>query len=437
MNQWPDEHVVAVFRSAAIAMATGQAGTELFAGELGRFDEIDRAQVDRAVSALLDTLLRDAWDRGWQPNDLAEFGRRELEADALPLLVPAIGSQHRAYAVEGLAPQWVDQLAGLGLRAPFESLDLTAWAKQHRQVRYLVIDAVVTLAAFLLTLPVLPRLLPLPGTYRPSPGATSSRRASGSAASTPGASSGVSPVGSAGERKPGHDKALGRIRGLLAKAEATEFPDEADALSAKAQELMAKFSLDQALVDALGNGQGDLADDSAARRIWMESPYTAAKSQLVHVVAMANRCHAVMTERPPFVTVVGSELDLELTEILSTSLLVQANRALLATGQRARRHDESRTQAFRRAFFVAYAQRIGERLQAAADATQAAVEAEQGDLLLPVLAKREQQVTALLTTLFPKTTTRRTRISSGAGWAAGRDAANRATLDTAPALRPA
>lgn len=417
VNQWPDEHIVAVFRSAAIATAAGEGGAETFAGQLGRFDEIDKPQVDRAVRLLLDALIRDAWGRGWQPNDLAEFARRELEPDALPLLVPAISSEQRAYPIAKFAPQWVDQLAGLGLRKHFDPLDLTAWATSRRQGRYLAIDAVIKLAAFLLTLPVLPRLLALPGMYQPLSGR--GRRPGG--------------------RTHGDDKALGRIRGLLAKAEATEFPDEADALSAKAQELMAKFSLDQALVDAQSNGSVEVSDDSAARRIWMESPYATAKSRLVGAVADVNRCHAVMTDRPPFVTVVGSELDLELTEILSTSLLVQANRALLATGQRARGRQkaEAKTQAFRRAFFVAYAQRVGERLQAAVDATQAEVAAEQGDALLPVLAKREQQVTALLTTLFPKTTTRRTRISSGAGWLAGLNAADQASLDANPAIRSA
>ena len=36
------------------------------------------------------------------------------------------------------------------------------------------------------------------------------------------------------------EKVLGRVRALLAKAESTTFPEEAEALTAKAQELMAR-----------------------------------------------------------------------------------------------------------------------------------------------------------------------------------------------------
>ncbi|RST20878.1 bifunctional 3'-5' exonuclease/DNA polymerase [Streptomyces sp. WAC04770] len=43
---------------------------------------------------------------------------------------------------------------------------------------------------------------------------------------------------------------LTRIRALLAKAEATGFPEEAEALTAKAQELMARHSIDEALLAA-------------------------------------------------------------------------------------------------------------------------------------------------------------------------------------------
>ena len=40
---------------------------------------------------------------------------------------------------------------------------------------------------------------------------------------------------STGPPTPGDDRVLRRIRGLLAKAESTEFPDEAESLTAKAQ----------------------------------------------------------------------------------------------------------------------------------------------------------------------------------------------------------
>ncbi|HEY3561135.1 MAG TPA: DUF2786 domain-containing protein, partial [Kribbella sp.] len=230
---------------------------------------------------------------------------------------------------------------------------------------------------------------------------------------------------------PANGKMLARIRALLAKAEATEFPDEAEALSGKAQELMAKFSLDSALIEA----DEEIPDGSAARRLWVDTPYVSAKAQLVGAVASANRCRTVVIENLAVVTVVGAELELQHTEILSTSLLVQANRAMLAAGKQIGRRGESRTRSFRQSFLMAYAMRIGERLQATASAAEAAVPQTDAERLLPVLTKREEHVEALYTKLFPNTTTRRTRITNGAGWEAGLTAADQAQLDARRQVR--
>ena len=54
---------------------------------------------------------------------------------------------------------------------------------------------------------------------------------------------------------------------------------------------------------------------------------------LVQAVATANRCRIVCAEKVGFVAVIGADCDLEFVELLSTSLLVQANRAMLAVGR--------------------------------------------------------------------------------------------------------
>jgi hypothetical protein len=109
---------------------------------------------------------------------------------------------------------------------------------------------------------------------------------------------------------------------------------------------------------------------------------------------------------------------------------------MLAAGKHLGRRGESCTRSFRQSFLMAYAHRVGERLEAATTATQAAVSAADRDRLLPVLTHRDQQVEALFTKLFPQTTTRRTRITNGEGWQAGLTAANQATLPTHPNLTP-
>ncbi|MEU4390444.1 DUF2786 domain-containing protein [Kribbella sp. NPDC023855] len=371
---------------------------------LGGYDEVDQMQVDRTLQTFLQMLTRSAWERGWTPGDVVQHARRRLEPGVEPLLLAVIASEHRAYEEPAIDPRWLDQLTDFGIVPPYAELQLTTWAAGQRLGRYLTLHTALTVAGFLQSLPGLARLFPLPGT--PARARTS-----------------VVP----------NDKMLARIRALLAKAEATDFPDEAEALSGKAQELMAKFSLDQALVDA--DPELDLPDDSGARRIWVETPYVSAKAQLVGAVASANRCRTVSVEQLAMVTIVGAELDLQLTELLSTSLLVQANRAMLAAGKHIGHRGESRTRSFRQSFLMAYAQRIGERLQATTEATQAAVPAEDADRLLPVLTRREEQVEALFTKLFPETVTRRTRITNGAGWAAGLSAADQAQLQARPQVR--
>ena len=219
---------------------------------------------------------------------------------------------------------------------------------------------------------------------------------------------------------------LGRIRALLAKAESTEFPDEAEALSARAQELMARHSIDQALVDA-GSGQ---RDEPEGCRLPVDNPYEAPKALLVDVVATANRCRAVWHRKLGFSTVYGFAADLGAVELLYTSLLVQATTAMVHAGARRDAYGRSRTRSFRSSFLAAYAQRIGERLRATADevTTQAAAEPAGRDLL-PVLAARHQAVDRAVDAMFPELEER--KVAGGRdyeGWISGRAAADLASL---------
>jgi hypothetical protein len=398
-----DEEILRMLPTAAAVVAVGDHRADAHLARLGVYDEHDQAQVDRCLQGFLTALIRGAWERGWAPTDVVQHSRRQLEPGVEPLLLAAISAEHANYVPAGLDQRWLDQLTEVGVAPPFTELSLTAWAAAARVGRYLTLHHALSLAGFLQTLPVLARLYPLPG--------TTVRRTQPAV--------------------PANGKMLARIRGLLAKAEATEFPDEAEALSGKAQELMAKFSLDSALLEA----EVEIPDDSAGRRLWVETPYVSAKAQLVGAVAAANRCRTVVIEDLAVVTIVGAEVDLQHTEILSTSLLVQANRAMLAAGKHIGHRGESRTRSFRQSFLMAYAQRIGERLEQTAAATQAAVPEAAADRLLPVLAKREEQVDALFAQLFPNTTTRRTRITNGAGWHAGVTAADQAQLEARRQIR--
>ena len=158
----------------------------------------------------------------------------------------------------------------------------------------------------------------------------------------------------------------------------------------------------------------------------LDSPYLDAKSHLVAAIAAANRCRSVFHPDLGFVALVGDPLDLDITELLATSLLVQATRAMVAEGSHISRTGTSRTRSFRQAFLISYAARIGERLE---DATSQAVDAEANDRLLPVLADRSRVVEGTFQEMYSRTVQKSVTISNGAGWHAGRAAADRADLN--------
>jgi hypothetical protein len=235
---------------------------------------------------------------------------------------------------------------------------------------------------------------------------------------------------------PGTDrKLLDRVRGLLSKAESTTFPDEAEALTAKAQELMARHAIDQAMVDrARGRGRGD-ASGPTSLRVWIDNPYADGKSLLLNNVATANRCRAVFYRSLGLVTAVGFPADLDAVDLLFTSLLVQADTAVREAGPQVDRSGRSRTRSFRASFWVAFASRIGQRLAEAVAASVHEAEAEHGASLHPVLASRDAAVQAHLDELFPDAVGRGVVASNAAGWSAGTEAADRADLGVRRPIR--
>jgi hypothetical protein len=90
------------------------------------------------------------------------------------------------------------------------------------------------------------------------------------------------------------------------------------------------------------------------------------------------------------------------------------------------------TRSFRQSFLVAYAQRIGERLDSASASVTA--EVKQNGRLLPVLAANSRAADELTDRLFPSMTPRSISASDVAGWGAGRAAADLAVLDTRDAI---
>jgi Protein of unknown function (DUF2786) len=220
------------------------------------------------------------------------------------------------------------------------------------------------------------------------------------------------------------------VRGLLAKAEATTFPAEAEAFAAKAQELMAKHSIDAAMLDERHGDQ--LIAGVRARRFHLEQPYAKEKVMLLATVASVNRVRVVFDEHHAMATAVGFNEDLDATDLLFTSLLVQASSAVSATATN--RSSSSGSAAFRRAFWLSYSARIGERLRDAQQRAEAEGITSYGSSLVPLLQERTEAVSARVDQMFANTRPMKARMVDADGWQAGRAAADKASLN-APRAR--
>ena len=371
--------------------------------------------------------MTSAWKRGWQPAELARQAGRELSAAHAAVVSDMITAEMLGYAAATVDARWAAQVAVIEAAAPgkgawwgsdAEYLGARYALGRDAEFIFTVATAVETLHLFH-HLPVLEPLLPLPGAARMA----TARQATDTRARA------------AGTAVPADERMLGRIRALLAKAEATEFAEEAEALSARAQELMAKYSIDHALL-AAESGQ---AETPGGRRIAVDNPYEAPKATLLQTVAQANRCRVVWSKDVGLVTVIGFPADLDAVELLFTSLLVQANTAMLRAGGKQDAYGRSRTRAFRTSFLVSYAIRIGERLSEAAEHAEREAVAEQhddagrgsGTDLVPFLAARHQAVDDAMAEMFAAaklTRSRSVRVTDEEGWTSGRAAADLASL---------
>ncbi|WP_116949280.1 DUF2786 domain-containing protein [Jiangella endophytica] len=384
--------------------------------------------VDAAVVQVLRAQVDRLWTSGWLPIDLYEVTRRQASALAVHLVVDAMADTAATYPSATTHPRWLAQLGEVGAENWWDSAVPypAQWADHHGAERSALLEAVVQLVGLALRLPALQVILPPPGQATAGGGQAGSGDSAGGTPTDGGDARGSSAGAAAsGRPRPSPEKVLGRVRALLAKAESTPFPEEAEALSAKAQELMSRYSIEQALADAVSPERRTTV--ASARRIWLDAPYLGPKTLLVAEVGSANHCRTVSSEKLGFVTVLGTDLDLDVVDVLATSLLVQAARAMLATGSQYSRLGTSRTRSFRHSFLLSYATRIGERLRDAADQTAAAA----GTDLVPVFADRSLAVDTLFDSLFSTATARRSfSAGNAAGWGAGRSAADRAVLTT-------
>jgi hypothetical protein len=164
------------------------------------------------------------------------------------------------------------------------------------------------------------------------------------------------------------DDLLDRVRKLLAKAEDEGCPAaEAEALTAKAAELMARYGIDRAVLGSLRPE----TDKPTDRVFTLGSPWGDVKRHLLAGLATALRCQCVQTRTASGTRlhVFGYASDLERADILFTSLLVQMARGL---AQQPVPGYGGAARAWRRSWMLGYCSAVVARVRAAEEAAVAA-----------------------------------------------------------------
>lgn len=218
------------------------------------------------------------------------------------------------------------------------------------------------------------------------------------------------------------EKILQKVRGLLAMAEnpaATEA--EAQAFSEKAEELIGRYAIDTALLEAKEH-----KGKPTSRRYNMPTPYPKPKTSLLTGIARAYGCQVIRTHRDGGGLVVfGYQSDLDVIDVLYTSLLLQALHGM----QQQYLSDRS----FRTSYWYGFAAKVSQRLKERQEALVAEVVRESDDPIAAstalVLADRSKEVDSAVAEMFPRLRTSAPgRATSASGWSAGQTVGANANL---------
>ena len=265
--------------------------------QLGRVPlDVLATAAERALLGRVEAL----WQGGWQPVELLRQARlngsKAITARLMAQVVANDDARRRAATLDSL---WISQVEALDLPAADarpgwirrwvggEGLDLA-------DARDALIDALAVML-----LPRLECLIPPPGSLGAA--STSSKPVHGDTSS---------------ERDP----MLERIRALLAKAESTDFEEEAMAFTTKAQELITRHAIDDAM---LADADATSEPEPSIIRVPIDPPYWDAKGFMLQLVAERSRCRAVMMDGLNMSRVVGYPADLTAVEDSSFALLLQ------------------------------------------------------------------------------------------------------------------
>lgn len=227
-------------------------------------------------------------------------------------------------------------------------------------------------------------------------------------------------------------KIVEKIRKILAKAEGTTNEAEAETFYAAATDLMQKYAVDLALVTAAGKNAEDTIDHVS---ISFGSTYWMAWRLVASIVGDAFGFKTLLIDngKNGHLEWIGWRSELQLAEVIWTSILIQAERA---ANQHMRDYPISdREDRFRekRSFIQGFGSRVGQRIKVQRESTLLAESRKHsGDAsgsLLPVLVDRGSRLDSYWSDILA--TTKKVKlggqIKPGA-YAAGTRAGDRADI---------
>ena len=213
---------------------------------------------------------------------------------------------------------------------------------------------------------------------------------------------------------------IAKVRKLLAMAEGSPNPNEADAFSRKAAELIAEHRI--APEQLRDGGSGDLG---VVEFVLGRGAYVRGRLALLQAVAEGHGCQVVFQARQAgtVAMVAGFRSDLDTVGLLYHSLHTQASSRMAAE----RRATPAATQRWRRSFLFGFASEIHTMFD---DTVREATERlHPSSAALPVLRARKKRVDEFARQQFGRVVAaRRPKAATVHGFDAGRRAAARADL---------
>jgi hypothetical protein len=245
-------HAASLFRAAALARAIDEpdCADRIVPLLRGHF-ALRPHTVDRAVDAAVREAAHDLLTRGWRPAEVVRFAASRLDPAACSFLLDALAGTAQWTAV----PPWLAELQAAGARVWWSSArpHVTQWAERHAASRAETLRVAVDALAVLAYVPRTDAVQPgMPGPVPLAPGTVVA-----------------------------DEKVAGRVDALLARAIATDHPEEGRAAAAKAQELLLRY-----------------ASAPAVRRSGLRSPRHLAAAVAAEVAGLLQRAAAAFS-RPP------------------------------------------------------------------------------------------------------------------------------------------